>query len=107
MVKLWRRNSVRSNRSFVSDPSIFNFNKLVMLVKCSQLLNDVFVNLTVFVRFCMFVESSVEASVSLSYIGFRAPWTGELIYDRTLKFLWCFVLARNKATCCHCVPLPT
>ena len=30
-----------------------------------------FVNLTVFVSFCMFVESSVEASVSLSYVGFR------------------------------------
>ena len=30
----------------------------------------------------MFVESSVEASLNLSYVGFRAPWTGELIYDR-------------------------
>ena len=38
MLELWRRNSVRSNRSFVLDSSMFNFNKLVMLVKCSQLL---------------------------------------------------------------------
>ena len=53
----------------------------------------VFVNLTVFLSFGMFVESSVEACVSLSYAEFRAPWTEELIYDRTLKFLWCFVLA--------------
>ena len=68
---------------------MFNFNKLVNVGEVFAVV-DVFVNLTVFVSFCMFVESSVEASVCLSYVGFRAPWTGELLYDRTLR---CSVLA--------------
>ena len=42
MGKLWRRNSVKSNRSFVSDSSMFNFNDVAKVFAFV----DVFVNLS-------------------------------------------------------------
>ena len=54
---------------------------------------DVFVNLNRFVSGCIFIESSVEAFVYLSYVEFGATWAGELIDNGNLKFLEGFVLA--------------
>lgn len=62
MIELWRRNSAGSNCSFASESSILIYEVCAVFARSVG-----FVNIRFF-SFCMLVESSVEATVSLSYI---------------------------------------